>query len=159
MYKFLKADAKITISVELVNDFNAINASLAEACGLALRQHIARKHYVLMTDAKFRVSGYALMIEENDDKNYSRKKTLAPVAFGSSVLSPSQLKMSIYCKDVLAIYHKSLEYSPILWETTLPTLVLTDNRSVTRFLQTKTTPLPNEMPATMYYHSSSALCT
>ena len=48
--------------------------------------------------------------------------------------------MSIYCKEFLAIYHAFLEYSHILWETTLPTLVLTDNRSVTRFFQTKTTP-------------------
>ena len=56
------------------------------------------------------------------------------------MFSPSQLKMSIYCKEFLAIYHAFLEYSHILWETTLPTLVLTDNRSVTRFFQTKTTP-------------------
>ena len=141
MYELLKADAKITISEELVDNFKAINASLAEACGLALRQPIAGKQYVLMTDASFRASGYALMIEENDDKKLlSKRKTFAPVAFGSRVFSPSQLKMSIYCKEFLAIYHAFLEYSHILWETTLHTLVLTDNRSVTRFFQTKTTP-------------------
>ena len=141
MYELLKADAKITISEELVDNFKAINASLAEACGLALRQPVAGKQYVLMTDASFRASGYALMVEENDDKKLlSKRKTFAPVAFGSRVFSPSQLKMSIYCKEFLAIYHAFLEYSHILWETTLPTLVLTDNRSVTRFFQTKTTP-------------------
>ena len=141
MYELLKADAKITISEELVDNFKAINASLAEACRLALRQPIAEKQYVLMTDASFRASGYALMIEENDDKKLlSKRKTFAPVAFGSRVFSPSQLKMSIYCKEFLAIYHAFLEYSHILWETTPPTLVLTDNRSVTRFFQTKTTP-------------------
>ena len=141
MYELLEADAKITISEELVDNFKAINASLAEACGLALRQPIAGKQYVLMTDASFRASGYALMIEENDDKKLlSKRKTFAPVAIGSRVFSPSQLKMSIYCKEFLAIYHAFLEYSHILWETTLPTLVLTDNRSVTRFFQTKTTP-------------------
>ena len=48
--------------------------------------------------------------------------------------------MSIYCKEFLAIYHAFLEYSHILWETTLPTLVMTDNRSVTRFFQTKAIP-------------------
>ena len=141
MYEILKADAKITISEELVDNFKAINASLAEACGLALRQPVAGKQYVLMTDASFRASGYALMIEENDDKKLlSKRKTFAPVAFGSRVFSPSQMKMSIYCKEFLAIYHAFLEYSHILWETTIPTLVLTDNRSVTRFFQTKTTP-------------------
>ena len=56
------------------------------------------------------------------------------------VFSPAQLKMSIYCKEFLAIYYAFLEYSHILWETTLPTLVMTDNRSVTRFFQTKAIP-------------------
>ena len=138
MYELLKGDAKITISEELLDNFKAINTSLAEACGLALRQPVAGKQYVLMTDASFRASGSALVIEENDDKKLlSKRKTFA---FASRVFSPLQLKMSIYCKDFLAIYHAFLEYSHILWETTLPTLVLTDNRSVTRFFKTKTTP-------------------
>ena len=141
MYELLKVDSKIRISEELVDNFKEINASLAEACGLALRQLIAGKQYVLMTDASFCASGYALMIEENDERKIlSKRKTFAPVAFGSRVFSPAQLKMPIYCKEFLAIYHAFLEYSHILWETTIPTLVLTDNRSVTRFFQTKTTP-------------------
>ena len=48
--------------------------------------------------------------------------------------------MSKYCKELLAIYHAFLEYSHILSETTLPTLVMRDNRSVTRFFQTKAIP-------------------
>ena len=96
MYELLKADSKIRISEELVDNFREINASLAEACGLALRQPIAGKQYVLMTDASFRASGYALMIEENDERKIlSKRKTFAPVAFGSRVFSPAQLKMSI----------------------------------------------------------------
>ena len=141
MYELLKADSKIRISEELVDNFKEINASLAEACGLALRQPVEGKQYVLMTDASFRASGYALMIEENDErKMLSKRKTFAPVAFGSRIFSPAQVKMSIYCKEFLAIYHAFLEYSHILWETTIPTLVITVNRSVTRFFQTKTTP-------------------
>ena len=141
MYELLKADAKIIISEELVNDFKTINTSLAEACGLALRQPVAGKQYILMTDASFRALGYALMIEENDGKKLlSKRKTFVPVAFGSRVFSPSQLKMSLHCKEFPAIYHAFLEYSHILWESTLPALVLNDNRSATRFFQTKTTP-------------------
>ena len=68
MYELLKGDAKIVISEELIKDFKAINASLAEACGLALRQPVAGKQYVPITDASFRASGYAFLIEENDDK-------------------------------------------------------------------------------------------
>ena len=79
MYELLMADSKIRISVEYVDNFKEINASLAEACGLALRQPIAGKQYVLMTDANFRASGYALMVEENDERNLlSKRKTLYP---------------------------------------------------------------------------------
>ena len=94
-----------------------------------------------MANASFRTSGYALMIEEQDDKKLtSKKKTFAPVAVGSKVFSPAHFKMSIYCKEFLAVYHAFLEYSHILWETALPTLVMTDNRSATRFFQTKAIP-------------------
>ena len=33
-----------------------------------------------------------------------------------------------------------LEFAHILWEATKPTIVLTDNKSVTRFFQTKAIP-------------------
>ena len=53
MYEMLRADAKIILSEELVDNFKVINASLAEASGLALRQPVAGKQYVLVTDASF----------------------------------------------------------------------------------------------------------
>ena len=94
-----------------------------------------------MTDASFRSAGYALMIEDNPDHEVqSKRKTYAPVAFGSKIFSPAQLKMSIYSKELLAIYVAFLEFAHILWEATKPTLVLTDNKSVTRFFQTKAIP-------------------
>ena len=81
------------------------------------------------------------MIEDNpDQKIQSKRKTYAPVAFGSKFFSPSQLKMSIYSKEFLAIYMAFLEFAHILWEATKPTIVLTDNKSVTRFFQTKAIP-------------------
>ena len=124
MYELLKVDSKIRISEELVDNFEELNASLAEACGLALRL----------------ASSNALMIEENDERKLlSQKKTFAHVAFGPRVFSPAQLKMLIYCENFLTIYHAFLEYSHILWETMIPTLVLTDTHSLTRVFQTKTT--------------------
>ena len=67
-----------------------------------------------MTDASFRIAGYALMIEDNpDQKIQSKRKTYVPVAFGSKIFSPAQLNISIYSKD---------------------------NQSVTRFFQTKAIP-------------------
>ena len=94
-----------------------------------------------MTDASFRSASYALMIEDNaDQKIQSKRKTYAPVAFGSIVYSPAQLKMSIYSKEFLPIYMAFLEFAHILWETSKPTIVLTHNKSVIRFFQTKAIP-------------------
>ena len=94
-----------------------------------------------MTDAGFRSARYALMIEDNpDQKSQSKRKTYVPVAFGSKVFSPAQLRMSIYSKGFLAIYMAFLEFAHILWETSKPTIVLTDKKSVTRFFQTKAVP-------------------
>ena len=112
MYEFLHADANITISKDFVDNIKENNGSLGEACGLALRQPIARKQYVFITNASFKSSGYALMIEENDEREIlSKQKTFTPVAFGSRVISPAQLKMSIYCKELPATYHAFFEYS------------------------------------------------
>ena len=115
--------------------------ALNDACQLELKQHIPGKQLVLSTDASFRSAGYALMIEDNPDRKIQSKgKTYAPVAFGSKIFSPAQLKMSIYSKEFLTIYMIILEIAHILWEATKPTIALTDKKSVTRFFQTKAIP-------------------
>ena len=140
-YKLLKAEVPINITSELKETFDSVNKALSDACQLALKQPIPGKQLVLMTDANFRSAGYALMIEDNPDQQIqSKRKTYAPVAFESKVFSPAQLKMSIYSKEFLAIYMAILEFAHILWETSKPTIVLTDNKSVTRFFQTKAIP-------------------
>ena len=140
-YKLLKAEVPINITLELKETFNSVNKALSDACQLALRQPFPGKQLVLMTDASFRSAGYALVIEDNRyQKIQSKMKTYAPVAFGSKVFPPAQLKMSIYSKEVLAIYMEFLEFAHILWETSKPTIVLTDNKSVTLFFLTKAIP-------------------
>ena len=140
-HELVKADKPIKITHEIIATFEHINKALDNACGLWLKQPLPNKEYVLMTDANFKNAGYALMIEENaDEKLTSVKKTYAPVAFGSKTFSPSQIKMSIYAKEFLAIYFAFMEYSHILWGSTKPVIVLTDNKSVTRFFQTKIRP-------------------
>ena len=58
-----------------------------------------------MTDASFRGAGNALMVEDNpDQKIQSKRKTDAPVAFGSKFFSLAQLKMSIYSIEFSATY-------------------------------------------------------
>ena len=131
----------INITSELKETFDSVNSAITDACELALKQPIPGKQLVLMTDASFRSAGYALMIEGNpDQKIQSERKTYAPVAIGSKIFSPAQLKMSIYSKEFLAIYMAFLEFAHILWETTKRTIVLTDNKFVTRFIQTKAIP-------------------
>ena len=140
-YKLLKTEVPINTTSELKETFDSVNKALSDACELALKQPIPGKQLVLKTDASFRSAGYALMIEDNPDQNtQSKRKTYAPVAFGSKIFSTAQHKMSIYSKEFLAICMAFLEFAHILWEATKPTIVLTDNKSVTRFFQTKAIP-------------------
>ena len=136
--KLLKTEVPINITSELKETFDSVNEALSDACELALKQPFPGKQLVLMTDASFRSAGYALMIEDSpDQKKQSKRKTYAPMAFGSKNFSPAQLKMSIYSNEFLAIYMAFFEFAHFLWEATKPTIVLTDNKSVTRFFQTK----------------------
>ena len=125
-YKLLKAEVPINITSELEETFDSVNKAPSDACQLALKQPIPGKQLVLMTDASFRSAGYAPMISK--------------VAFGSKFFSFAQLNMSIYSKNFLAIYMAFLEFAHILWERSKLTIVLTDNKSVTRFFQTKAIP-------------------
>ena len=113
-YKLLKTDTAINITQDLIDTFDLINKALDDACELALKQPLPGKQLVLMTDASFRSAGYALMMEDDpQQKMNSKRKTFAPIAFGSKIFSPAQLKMSIYSKEFLAIYLAFVEFSHI----------------------------------------------
>ena len=140
-FKLLKTEVPINITSELKELFDSVNKALSDACQLALKPTIPGKQLVLITDASFRSARYALLIEDNpDQKIQSKRKTYALVAFGSKISSAAQLKLSIHSKEFLAIYMAFLEFEHNLWEATNPTIVLTDNKSVTRFFQTKGIP-------------------
>ena len=133
-HELVKADKPIKITNEIIETFENINKALDNAWGLWLKQPLPNKQYVLKTDANFKNAGYALMIEENaDEKLTSVKKTYAPIAFGPKTFSSSQIKMSIYDKEILAICFAFMEFSHILWGSTRPVIVITDHKSVTRF--------------------------
>ena len=104
-YKLLKTEVPINITSELKETFDSVKKALSDACELALKRPIPGKQFVLMTDTRFRSAAYVLMIEVNrDQKIQSKRKTYAPVAFGSNFFSPAQFKMSIYSKEFLAIH-------------------------------------------------------
>ena len=48
--------------------------------------------------------------------------------------------MSFYAKDVLAIYFAFKELGHIFWGAPKPVIILTDNKAVTQFFQTKIIP-------------------
>ena len=99
-YKLLKMELPIDITSELEEKFDSVNKTLSDACQIALKQPIPGKQLALMTDARFKSAGYALMIEDNpDQKIQSKPKMYAPVVFGSEIFSSAQLNMSIYSKD------------------------------------------------------------
>ena len=48
--------------------------------------------------------------------------------------------MSIYAKEILAIYFAFKELGHVFWGAPQPVIILTDNKAFTRFFQTKITP-------------------
>ena len=96
-----------------------------------------------MTDTSFTAAGYAILTEDDPNQKFtSVKKSYAPIAYGSKTFIPSQLKMPIYAKVFLAIYYASKAFGYIFWGTPKSVINLTDNKSVTRFFQTKIVPPP-----------------
>ena len=140
-FQLLKKDEKVLVTTELVQQFNEINRDLDKCSQLALKQPLPNKQLVLMTDASFTAAGYAILTEDDPNQKFtSVKKSYAPIAYGSKTFTPSQLKMSIYAKEFLAINYAFKEFGHIFWGTPKPTTILTDNKSVTRFFQTKIIP-------------------
>ena len=126
---------------DLLDKFTEIKKTLDRCCELALKQPLPNKQIALMTDASFTAAGYAVLIEDDPLEKYtSTRKAYSPVAYGSKTFSPAQLKMSIYAKEFLAIFFAFKEFGHIFWGTPKPVIILTDNKSVTQFFQTKTIP-------------------
>ena len=126
-----------------MKEFGDINEALDRCCQLELRQPLPGKQLVLMTDASFQAAGYAVLIEDDPNQKYtSTRKTYVPIAYGSKRYTLSQIKMSIYAKEFLAIYLAFKEFGHIFWSATKPVIIMTDSKSYTRFFQTKMIPPP-----------------
>ena len=140
-FQLLKKDEKVLVPTELVQQFNEITRDLDKCSQLALKQPLPNKQLVLMTDASFTAAGYAILTEDDPNQKYSSvRKSYAPIAYGSNTFTPSQLKMSKYAKEILAIYYAFKEQGHIFWGAPKPITILADNKSVTRFFQTKIIP-------------------
>ena len=143
LLKTTDAKTKIPITPDIMKEFTGINEALDRCCQLALRQPLPGKQLGLMTDASFQAAGYAVLIEDDPNhKDTSTRKTYARIAYGSKTYSPSQIKMSFYAKEFLAIYMAFKEFGHIFWGATKPVIIMTDSNMVTRFFQTKMIPPP-----------------
>ena len=143
LLKTTDAKTKIPITPDIMKECRKINEALDRRCQLVLRQPLPGKQLVLLTDASFQAAGYAVLMEDDPKQKYtSTRKTYAPIAYGSKTFSPSQIKMSIYAKEFLAIYMAFKEFGHIFWGATKPVIIMTDSKSVTRFFQTKMIPPP-----------------
>ena len=127
------AKVKIPITPDIMKEFRQKNEALDRCCQVALRQPLPGKQLVVIIDASFQAAGYPVLIEEDPNQKYtSTRKTYAPRDCGSKTFSPSQIKMSIYAKEFLAIYMDFKESGHIFWGATKSVIIMIDNKSVTR---------------------------
>ena len=140
-YERLKTDEKVLVSKELVHQFEEINRALDKCCDLALQQPYPNKQIGLLTDASFGAAGYAVLIQDGPNQKFtSNRKSYTPVAYGTNIFIPAQIKRSIHAKKLLAIHFPFKEFGHITWGAPKPVIILTDNKAVTKFFQMKIVP-------------------
>ena len=101
-FKLLKETSKFYVPTNLVEDFTNLNKILENSCQLALKQPLKNKQLIVMSDASFTAAGYAIMIEvDPNQKLKSKRKTYAPVAFGSKTFNPTQKNFFPYILHLL----------------------------------------------------------
>ena len=93
-----------------------------------------------MCDASEHAAGYVLLIEDYTETNDGPLKTYAPVPFGSQRFTEGQMSLTMYAKEFLAMHFAFDEFAHILWGVKKPTIVMTDNKALTRFFQSKRIP-------------------
>ena len=142
-YRLLKNDTPFVIGPEHVESFKTLREDLSKATETYLRLPQAGLQYIIIADASFYGAGYVLMVEDHCKDRRKEDKILAPVSFGSKVFNPAQLKLSIYAKEFLAVYYAFDAFAHILWGAQQKdVLVLTDNKALAYFFQSKSIPAP-----------------
>ena len=116
-YKLLKNDVEFKISSDQEDSFKSLIEDLKKACNTSLRMPLPNKLFVIVTDASEHAAGYALVIEDyTDGRNTSgKKKSYAPVMFGSKTFNSAQMKHSAYTKEFLGLYFAFDSFRHIIW--------------------------------------------
>ena len=151
LYKLLQKDVKFAMMQVHKDAIFDINENLARAAKLSLRLPLPDKQLVIMCDASEHAAGYVLLIEDYTESNDDKKKTYAPVAFGSQRFTEGQMSLTMYAKEFLAMHFAFDEFAHNLCGVKKPTIVMTDNKALTRFFQSK------RIPPKLWNHCDQAL--
>ena len=139
-YQLLRSDSNFELQEGHHTTFENLIKELKMICDTQLRLPKRDLQYVILADASFYAAGYVLMVEDYPNNATEKPKQYAPVCFGSRVFQPAQLKLSIYAKEFLAVHFALDTFAHIVWGAQKPVLILTDNKSLTRFFQAKNVP-------------------
>ena len=105
-YKFLKFNAEFFINDQHVKTLEKLQEKLLSATKMTLRLAKPNQQYVVLTMAIYYQAGFVLMIGDfvKNENTGKETKIYAPVSFGSKLFNAAQLKLSIFCKEFLAVY-------------------------------------------------------
>ena len=139
--ELFREEINFRIESEHRTSLESLKKDMSNACLLTLKMAKPNCEYVIC-DASFYAAGYVSMIEDYHEHAEDNKiKTYAPVAFGLHLFSPSQLRFIIYVKEFLSVQYAFETFEHYIWGVlSKPIIVLTDNKSVTRFFQAKKLP-------------------
>ena len=140
LYNLLQKDFKYELTQIHKDAIFDINENLANAAKMSLQLPLPDEQLVILCDASELAAGYVLLIEDYTDSDVGPMKSHAPVAFGSQRFTEGQMSLTMYAKEFLAIHFAFDEFAHILWGVKKPTVVMTDNKALTRFFQSKRIP-------------------
>ena len=140
MYKLLQKNIKFQLTQQHKDLIFEINENLAKAAKLSLRLPLPDKQLVIMCDASEHAAGYDLLIQDYTETNDGPMKSHAPVSFGSQRFTEGQMSLTTYAKEFLAMHFAFDEFAHVLFGVKKPTIVMTDNKALIRFLQSNRIP-------------------
>ena len=93
-----------------------------------------------LCDASEHAAGYVLLIEDYTEKDGGTLKSYAPVVFVSQRFTEGKMSLTMYAKEFLAMQFAFDEFAHMLWGVKKAIIVMTDNKALNRFFQSKRIP-------------------
>ena len=140
LYKLLQKDVQYELTQIHKDAIFDINENLANAAKMSLRLPLPEKQLVIMCQASEHAAEFVLLIEDYTDSDVGPMKSYAPVAFGSQRFTEGQMSLTMYAKEFLAMHFAFDEFAYILWGMKKPTILITDNKALPRFFESKRIP-------------------